>query len=177
MQNKKSDNQKSEIIKFSNVHFSYNSVQVLKDVSFTVFLHDFVSIVGTNGGGKTTLLKTNAKSIELNYPELFRIGLLVAERPLEFTECKRSINGEVIAARVDGVPVASLPGCRMRGERGSATASLDSDEGLHSFSALASGWMADRTETMEIWGLFTDEAQKCQLGRPAPRVPQWRRDS
>lgn len=48
----------------------------------------------------------------------------------------------------DGVPVASMPGCRMRGENGSATASLDSDEGLHSFAALASGWMSDLTRTL-----------------------------
>jgi predicted regulator of Ras-like GTPase activity (Roadblock/LC7/MglB family) len=49
---------------------------------------------------------------------------------------------------IDGVPVASMPGCRMRGERRSATASLDDDEGLHSFSALASGWMADLTRAL-----------------------------
>ena len=48
----------------------------------------------------------------------------------------------------DGVPVASMPGCRMRGENGSATAALDSDEGLHSFSALASSWMSDLARSL-----------------------------
>jgi predicted regulator of Ras-like GTPase activity (Roadblock/LC7/MglB family) len=48
----------------------------------------------------------------------------------------------------DGVPVASMPGCRMRGDNGSATAALDSDEGLHSFSALASSWMSDLARSL-----------------------------
>ena len=37
--------------------FSYDSNPVLEDVNISVPRGDFVSIVGPNGGGKTTLLK------------------------------------------------------------------------------------------------------------------------
>lgn len=37
--------------------FAYDGPPVLRDVSFTIARRDFVSIVGPNGGGKTTLLK------------------------------------------------------------------------------------------------------------------------
>jgi zinc transport system ATP-binding protein len=45
------------IVQFENVAFSYNGAPVLEDVSFGVERLDFVSAVGPNGGGKTTLLK------------------------------------------------------------------------------------------------------------------------
>jgi transcription termination factor Rho len=61
-------------------------------------------IVSPPRAGKTTLLKTLAKSIEKNHPELFLIVLLVAERPEEVTDFKRSINGEVVASTFDEPP-------------------------------------------------------------------------
>lgn len=45
------------IIEFQNVSFSYNAQTVLEDVNFIINPKDSVSIVGPNGGGKTTLLK------------------------------------------------------------------------------------------------------------------------
>ena len=46
------------MIKFENVSKIYNSHSVaLKDVSFEVNHHEFVSVVGKSGAGKTTLLK------------------------------------------------------------------------------------------------------------------------
>jgi len=45
------------IVRFDNVFFSYNGNSVLEDVSFGIDRLDFVSAVGPNGGGKTTLLK------------------------------------------------------------------------------------------------------------------------
>jgi len=61
-------------------------------------------IVSPPRAGKTTLLKTIAKSIEKNHPEIFLIVLLVAERPEEVTDFKRSINGEVVASTFDEPP-------------------------------------------------------------------------
>ncbi len=61
-------------------------------------------IVSPPRAGKTTLLKTIAKSIEKNHPETFLIVLLVAERPEEVTDFKRSINGEVVASTFDEPP-------------------------------------------------------------------------
>jgi transcription termination factor Rho len=61
-------------------------------------------IVSPPRAGKTTLLKTIAKSIEKNHPEIFLVVLLVAERPEEVTDFQRSINGEVVASTFDEPP-------------------------------------------------------------------------
>jgi transcription termination factor Rho len=61
-------------------------------------------IVSPPRAGKTTLLKTIAKSIEKNHPELFLIVLLVAERPEEVTDFQRSVNAEVVASTFDEPP-------------------------------------------------------------------------
>ena len=45
------------IIELENVCFSYNSEEVIKNVSLQIHKGDYVGIVGPNGGGKTTLLK------------------------------------------------------------------------------------------------------------------------
>lgn len=45
------------IIELENVSFAYAGQAVLKEVSFHVNEHDFMAILGPNGGGKTTLLK------------------------------------------------------------------------------------------------------------------------
>ncbi len=45
------------IISFKEVSFGYNSRKVLDNVSFSIEEGDFVSIIGPNGGGKTTLAK------------------------------------------------------------------------------------------------------------------------
>jgi zinc transport system ATP-binding protein len=45
------------IVEMQHVYFSYNNMRVLEDVSFTVLERDFLSIIGPNGGGKTTILK------------------------------------------------------------------------------------------------------------------------
>ncbi|MFO7785855.1 MAG: metal ABC transporter ATP-binding protein [Thermodesulfobacteriota bacterium] len=45
------------LIELQDVSFSYQGVPVLEDVDLTIGEGDFVSIVGPNGGGKTTLLK------------------------------------------------------------------------------------------------------------------------
>lgn len=45
------------LVTFENVSFSYNGTSVLEDVSFKIQERTFISIVGPNAGGKTTLLK------------------------------------------------------------------------------------------------------------------------
>jgi transcription termination factor Rho len=61
-------------------------------------------IVSPPRAGKTTILKTIAKSIEKNHSEIFLIVLLIAERPEEVTDFKRSVNGEVVASTFDEPP-------------------------------------------------------------------------
>ncbi len=45
------------VVEFSDVSFSYNGTLVLEDVNLHVNEGDFLSLVGPNGGGKTTMLK------------------------------------------------------------------------------------------------------------------------
>ncbi len=45
------------IVVFRDVSFAYGNVSVLEDVNLTIGPRESVSIVGPNGGGKTTLLK------------------------------------------------------------------------------------------------------------------------
>ena len=65
-------------------------------------------IVSPPRAGKTTLLKTIAKSIEKNHPEVYLIVLLIAERPEEVTDFKRSVNAEVVASTFDEPPVRNV---------------------------------------------------------------------
>jgi transcription termination factor Rho len=65
-------------------------------------------IVSPPRAGKTTLLKTIAKSIEKNHPEIFLIVLLIAERPEEVTDFRRSVNGEVVASTFDEPPTRNV---------------------------------------------------------------------
>ena len=46
------------IIKLDNISASYDGKQVLSDVSLTIFDDDYLGIIGPNGVGKSTLLKT-----------------------------------------------------------------------------------------------------------------------
>ncbi|HEK85001.1 MAG: transcription termination factor Rho [Candidatus Saccharicenans sp.] len=65
-------------------------------------------IVSPPRAGKTTLLKTIAKSIEKNHPEIYLIVLLIAERPEEVTDFRRSVNGEVVASTFDEPPTRNV---------------------------------------------------------------------
>lgn len=47
----------TSVIDISDVNFSYASVPVLENISFTVNQGDFTALIGPNGGGKTTLIK------------------------------------------------------------------------------------------------------------------------
>lgn len=58
-------------------------------------------IVSPPRTGKTMLLQSIAKSIELNHPEIFLIVLLIDERPEEVTDMQRTVKGEVISSTFD----------------------------------------------------------------------------
>lgn len=45
------------IIQVKNLNAGYDNRTVLRDVNLTVYKHDFLGIIGPNGGGKTTLIK------------------------------------------------------------------------------------------------------------------------
>ena len=45
------------IIELKNVYAGYEQTPVLHDINLSIHEHDFIGIIGPNGGGKTTLLK------------------------------------------------------------------------------------------------------------------------
>ena len=47
----------SPIVNVSSLSFSYGSVKVLENISFSIEERDFLAIIGPNGSGKTTLIK------------------------------------------------------------------------------------------------------------------------
>lgn len=61
-------------------------------------------IVSQPKSGKTTLLKKISRSINMKYPNLHLIVLLVDERPEEVTDMKRSVKGEVVYSTFDENP-------------------------------------------------------------------------
>ena len=48
---------KQPIIKLEHVFAGYEEKVALQDVSLEVFDHDFLGVIGPNGGGKTTLMR------------------------------------------------------------------------------------------------------------------------
>ncbi len=47
-----------EIVRLEDVSVRYDGIVVLEDINLSVYEDDFLGIIGPNGGGKTTLLKT-----------------------------------------------------------------------------------------------------------------------
>ena len=46
------------LIQLNRIQVGYDGKQVLRDIDLTVYAHDFLGVIGPNGGGKTTLIKT-----------------------------------------------------------------------------------------------------------------------
>ncbi len=61
-------------------------------------------IVSQPKAGKTTFLKEMAEAININYPKVKLMAILIGERPEEVTEMKRFIKGEVAASNFDESP-------------------------------------------------------------------------
>ena len=53
-----SDLSKEPLIQLNRIQVGYDGKQVLRDIDLTVYTHDFLGVIGPNGGGKTTLIKT-----------------------------------------------------------------------------------------------------------------------
>lgn len=62
------------IIEIDQVSFGYEKKKVIDDLSFTVMERDFVGLIGSNGTGKTTLLKMLAGLIKPDQGELRLFG-------------------------------------------------------------------------------------------------------
>lgn len=62
-------------------------------------------IVAAPRTGKTMILQSIAKAIEINHPEIYLIVLLIDERPEEVTDMSRNVQGEVISSTFDEKPL------------------------------------------------------------------------
>ncbi len=61
-------------------------------------------IVSPPKAGKTWLLKDMAEGIAVNHPDVHLMAVLIAERPEEVTDIRRSVKGEVVASNFDESP-------------------------------------------------------------------------
>ncbi len=61
-------------------------------------------IVAPPKAGKTVLLKSIATAISTNHPDVHLIIALIAERPEEVTDMRRSVKAEVVSATFDEAP-------------------------------------------------------------------------
>ena len=79
--NKESNKESNEImIKITNIHKSYDSLEVLKGVDLHIAPREIVSIMGPSGAGKTTLLqivgtldRPNSGSVTLNGTDVLNL--------------------------------------------------------------------------------------------------------
>jgi len=55
---KLTNNQEETIVKFTNVSIGYGKKIILNNINLSIERNDFIGIVGPNGSGKTTFLKT-----------------------------------------------------------------------------------------------------------------------
>ena len=69
----------SPAILVNDLSFSYDGRPVLEDVNLSIPQGDFVSVVGPNGGGKTTLLKLILGLLRPSRGEVHVFGLMPAE--------------------------------------------------------------------------------------------------
>lgn len=86
------------VLDVHKVSFRYKKQVILKDVSFCVHPGEFVAVIGPNGCGKTTLIKTIIKSIR---PETGMIRIMGREL--------KTLSGKALARRVAVVMQAVNP--------------------------------------------------------------------
>lgn len=92
------------LITLNDVSFSYIDKKILNNVSFTINENDKIGIVGINGTGKSTLLKTIIGSIDINSGKIFRKNeIKIAYLPQEplFDGNKKIIDVAIEEARVE----------------------------------------------------------------------------
>ena len=73
------------VLSSEGLHFQYNGVEILTDISFQVQAGDYVGIVGPNGSGKTTLIKLALGFLK---PAQGKI-LLFDQSPVDFADWQK----------------------------------------------------------------------------------------
>ena len=81
------------MIVFEKVHFSYNSREILRGVSFSVGFHERVAVLGGSGEGKTTMLRLILGLIRPDAGRIFVDGDdITAKRESELREVRMKFN-------------------------------------------------------------------------------------
>ncbi|MFC0272644.1 ABC transporter ATP-binding protein [Metabacillus herbersteinensis] len=70
-QNSNEHSDRSTILQFKNISFSYQNHPVLKNINFSVSSGDFVALLGPNGAGKSTLSQLLIKLLKPEKGEIF----------------------------------------------------------------------------------------------------------
>jgi branched-chain amino acid transport system ATP-binding protein len=65
------------MLKVRQIAVSYGNVPVLRGVSFNIEENEFVSVIGSNGAGKTTILKTISGLLPVSSGEIWFLGLRI----------------------------------------------------------------------------------------------------
>ena len=60
----------SPIITLDNISASYDGKSVLEHVSLQIYPHDYLAVIGPNGGGKTTLMPISVARLTTPSPTL-----------------------------------------------------------------------------------------------------------
>ena len=83
-----SDLSKEPLIQLNRIQVGYDGKQVLRDIDLTVYTHDFLGVIGPNGGGKTTLIKT---ILGLKKPMSGTVTFFREGRQIERASCRESV--------------------------------------------------------------------------------------
>ena len=71
------------MLKVNNIHVSYSKVEIIKQVSFEVNQGEVVVIIGANGAGKTTIMKTVTGLLKPTQGEILFEGQTISRTPAE----------------------------------------------------------------------------------------------
>jgi zinc transport system ATP-binding protein len=73
------------ILSSEGLHFQYNGIEILTDISFQIQAEDYVGIVGPNGSGKTTLIKLILGFFKPTQGRIFLFG----QNPADFRDWQK----------------------------------------------------------------------------------------
>ncbi|MGA0351940.1 MAG: ABC transporter ATP-binding protein [Acholeplasmataceae bacterium] len=69
------------MLKISDLHVHYGSIHAIKGVSFEVHQGEIVTLIGANGAGKTTILKTISRLLKETSGDIMFLGRSIEEDP------------------------------------------------------------------------------------------------
>ena len=80
------------MLQLINVHVNYGSVQALKGINLTVSEGKIISLLGANGAGKSTTLKTISRLVQIRKGDYLLDGKSVVKEPPDAIVKKRVIH-------------------------------------------------------------------------------------